>query len=600
MRKYLFLLPVALGLVLSAAPTRAAEVCTCPVEPVCVDDSVGSGSDPIATPANLAFVKFNEVLPDPIGTDTDGEFIEIINTGDQAVELGGLSIADDKDRSYTLPSVTLAAGAVRQFSYADSKLPLINGGGYLELVGPGDQTIDQLSYPDSPASGEAYARAQDGNWQWTESPTPGASNIVDADSATGGVTDEQSGDEGDSTGSGTTGDTAPTTYPDADFAITAVFPAPASGSAEWVEITNLGEPASLNGWVIDDAEGGSNPHELDYTELIPTGAKVVLTSDVTKLALNNSGDDVRLYSPSGALVDSMSYGDAKSNEAILLSGGVWSWASDFQADETPSDDEAGQSADDGTSTGASGETTSGEGDILAGIELADDQVLMVGTVTLEPGRFSQTIFSLVDGAGKGYLARIYGENAPALTPGMRIAFPARITDTEEDGPQVSVTGSAMVVLAGGALPTAAPMDIGAITEANHGQMISVSGVVTASGSDWVSLANDALDSEVRVYVPTGTVPNIAESTRLSVTGVVRWQNNAAVMQSVSVDLAADVADDGADDDGANQESGAGEILETQTIELKPQSGEQGVLSSIAISLSGLGATILAIWHKRPL
>lgn len=100
--------------------------------------------------------------------------------------------------------------------------------------------------------------------------------------------------------------------------------APASGSAEWVELFNPGdEPVSIRGWTLSDRSGGTALLAEEETRIEAHGYLLVAT--VLPLApgwpdppcpvllpasfpsLNNSGDDIVLRDESGRTVDSLSY-----------------------------------------------------------------------------------------------------------------------------------------------------------------------------------------------------------------------------------------------------------------------------------------------------
>jgi len=58
---------------------------------------------------------------------------------------------------------------------------------------------------------------------------------------------------------------------------------------------------------LDDIEGaGSKPYTLP-NKALPPGAFIVLFRSRTHIALNDSGDNVRLLAPNGRLVDQLSY-----------------------------------------------------------------------------------------------------------------------------------------------------------------------------------------------------------------------------------------------------------------------------------------------------
>ncbi|QLQ08848.1 MAG: lamin tail domain-containing protein [Anaerolineae bacterium] len=60
-------------------------------------------------------------------------------------------------------------------------------------------------------------------------------------------------------------------------------------------------PVDLGGWRLDDvAGGGSAPYTIAPGAILPAHGFRVFFRSQTHVALNNSGDDVRLLAPTGA------------------------------------------------------------------------------------------------------------------------------------------------------------------------------------------------------------------------------------------------------------------------------------------------------------
>ena len=84
------------------------------------------------------------------------------------------------------------------------------------------------------------------------------------------------------------------------------LPAPASGEPEWVELRNPNnQTVDLSGWKIDDAEGGSSPFVLPSGSNISAGS--VQRVNLAHSMFNNAGDNVRLLSPTAAVVEMVTY-----------------------------------------------------------------------------------------------------------------------------------------------------------------------------------------------------------------------------------------------------------------------------------------------------
>lgn len=102
---------------------------------------------------------------------------------------------------------------------------------------------------------------------------------------------------------------------------------PSSEDTEWIELYNTDSlPIDLGGWKLDDEEGGSTPFTIASGSSIAVGGFLVFEKTTTKIALNNSGDTVRLLKPSGDVWDSYSYASISEDVSVGRSsdgGGSW-------------------------------------------------------------------------------------------------------------------------------------------------------------------------------------------------------------------------------------------------------------------------------------
>lgn len=127
-------------------------------------------------PLNCPGVELSEILPNPAGVDTIGEFIELYNTTDQTVSLQGCSLRlGAAGKVYNFAAGThLQPYEYRAFMYSTTGISLTNSGGEVWLLSPEVQT--SLTYPTS-ADDQAWALI-DGVWQTTFQPTPNAPNVL--------------------------------------------------------------------------------------------------------------------------------------------------------------------------------------------------------------------------------------------------------------------------------------------------------------------------------------------------------------------------------------------------------------------------------------
>ncbi|MFH1461189.1 MAG: lamin tail domain-containing protein, partial [Patescibacteria group bacterium] len=77
---------------------------------------------------------------------------------------------------------------------------------------------------------------------------------------------------------------------------------------EWIEIYNQSEQiANLTNWQLDDQASGSPPFIFPANSLIGPKQFLVLLRPITRIALNNDNDQVRLICPDDSVVSEVSY-----------------------------------------------------------------------------------------------------------------------------------------------------------------------------------------------------------------------------------------------------------------------------------------------------
>ncbi len=138
----------------------------------------------------------SELLPNPSGSDSTDEWIELVNNGAEAIDVAGWEISDSS-KSYTLDSQSVAAGGYLQLPIGTTGLSLNNGGETIELTDPFGTVIDSTTY-DAAGDGEAWARITD-DWGWTTSPTAGTANQLTTEAAENTSTDPDSASTDDNT-----------------------------------------------------------------------------------------------------------------------------------------------------------------------------------------------------------------------------------------------------------------------------------------------------------------------------------------------------------------------------------------------------------------
>ena len=117
-----------------------------------------------------------------------------------------------------------------------------------------------------------------------------------------------------------------------DVVISEVLPSPPQtrgggdgGGVEWIELFNTTDHSvNLAGWILDDKKGGgSKPWMIPIGTVITPHGFIIFASTLTKLALNDSGDEVWLTSPNSSVSDYIAYGKVKKGQSVsrIMNGG---------------------------------------------------------------------------------------------------------------------------------------------------------------------------------------------------------------------------------------------------------------------------------------
>jgi len=121
----------------------------------------------------------NEVFPDPNGSDTEEEFVEIVNTTSSTISVTGWRIYDNGGY-YTL-SGELSPGQIKGYKRKETNLVLGNSGDEIKLVNSNRGLVDSVIYTKAD-TGRSYNHTIT-NWQWSDAVTFGLPNIVEQDDA---------------------------------------------------------------------------------------------------------------------------------------------------------------------------------------------------------------------------------------------------------------------------------------------------------------------------------------------------------------------------------------------------------------------------------
>ncbi len=229
-----------------------------------------------------------EVLINEVYAKGDPDFIEIINTGDEAVPLTSLGFSDG-DPAWTLTlDGALGPGELLDIPCDDGEagvpFKLSSDGETLTMVAPSGATLDEVEFP-SMSDGQSYGRLPDGGSQWQYLvPTPGEANEA-------GDTDTDPGD---------------CTADPGDVAELIVFNELLSGgeTVDFIELYNHGgQCVSLGGFLLTDDEEDLGAYafpsglELDPGEWTVVWCDKEAGADHADFKLSGDGEELYLSGP---------------------------------------------------------------------------------------------------------------------------------------------------------------------------------------------------------------------------------------------------------------------------------------------------------------
>jgi len=126
----------------------------------------------------VSMVFISEALPNPVGKDTEGEFVELFNSSDKEVSLASWSLKDAGGKSYLFKNESITARGFLWLPYSKTKISLNNDGETISLFDGSGELVDSLSYQDSLGEGTSLIKSNlPENYLKTNRPTPGEQNV---------------------------------------------------------------------------------------------------------------------------------------------------------------------------------------------------------------------------------------------------------------------------------------------------------------------------------------------------------------------------------------------------------------------------------------
>ncbi len=276
------------------------------------EENTGQDTTPI-----INYILLNELLPDPIGNEHEGEYIELFNNDDTTADISNWELRDENENGQKNPAgffvpgnTTIPALSYRAF-YTGKKIYLNNDGDIVYLYDNKQILKDSIAYSGKVVEGESYNRQNDNTWAWSTTTTPDKENRITTENNSSADSVEDK------------------VYP-RHIWINEFFPNPKGKDTEneFIEIYNPGpDEIDLSNWQIDDQENkGSHPYTFPENFIIKKGEYLDLPYFQTKISLNNDSDWVRLLWPNGETIDEIEYSSPPEAESYNKTNNGWHWS----------------------------------------------------------------------------------------------------------------------------------------------------------------------------------------------------------------------------------------------------------------------------------
>ena len=122
----------------------------------------------------------SEWLPNPVGPDAAGEFVELYNNGASAVGMHGWFLKNEGGKKFSFMSGSIPARGYLLLKRSVSRLSLRNTDGGLSLYNSAGQLVDHAEFQGSAPEGQSFSRVDYGIGPEQHfafvAPTPGATN----------------------------------------------------------------------------------------------------------------------------------------------------------------------------------------------------------------------------------------------------------------------------------------------------------------------------------------------------------------------------------------------------------------------------------------
>lgn len=484
--------------------------------------STTTPSTPVKGNIATGTIIMSELFPNPKGSDTEGEFIELYNTSSSSVNLFGWKMGDNSNKRYTIQEKIIEPFSYAVFVSTVTGIALNNTGEEsVTLFDPNGNIMDTVSYNSSSTEEISYARDEKDRWNWTTTPTMGKENIFTAESKK--MVEEEKGIEN-----------SEDVNEDNDFVlqnitglfISEMFPSPVKSLIkEFVEIGNDGDSIiDLGGMFLDDMDGGSKPYKIPENTMLEPQSYLVFSQEQTKLILNNTEDSVRLLDKNQDEVLVVSYEKTRNNESYIIDeNNDFVWTTTL----TPGEQNVLTSLNETSAQGAPQKVLGTK--ITAPLEVLledirdlpkGEKIKTRGIVATLPGVFGSQYFYIVDETS-GIQVYNSKKDFPEFKVGDMIEVTGEVTVAYGETRLKTNSRADMIVRGQDGEIIPQEVEIIAIDKTFEGAFVKVNGEITEVKTNFMYI--DDGTSEIKVVLKSGTgivKDNIFVGKKVSLKGII--------------------------------------------------------------------------------
>lgn len=390
-----------------------------------------------------------------------------------------------------------------------------------------------------------------------------------------------------------------------EIIINELLPSPEGSDAdgEWIELYNQGkDKVNLLSWKLDDSEGGSKPYKFLSDFWLEGGMFYVLDRPESGLALNNTGDAVRLYNNLDELVDEVEYGAAaEGNSYARRADGSWVWTSVL----TPGEENVVSEAEINKTIKQESNKTKRNSNYYVKTNLekikefeAGDLVEVAGTVAVLPGIFGSQYFYIVgppgantaEASSPGVQVYNYKKDFPDLKVGDYIEAKGELSMVNGETRLKTKTAQDMKIIEHRDEPLPEEISSDKLNDDYVGQLVKIAGEITEKKSSVIYLDDGLGEAVVQIKKNTGiSTSDFNEGEAVAVTGIVsRSSAGLRILPRSSNDIKRENDTQEVKVLGASSESDEWVI----------NARNKKILYYVLISLGGLVIIAGAIWWKK--